>query len=310
VTTELLSAVAAALDGLGAEVLSSDDIGAYAVELALGGWAVLPLRGKVPAIPGPGGVLDATSDIETVIEWWSGPYAGCNIGARVPASLFVLDVDPRKSGCLEALADLLLEHGPLPTTLTAVSGRGDWGRHLYYRHPGGKLSAARLPEGLDLKTSSGYCVVPPSIHPATGQPYTWVQAPMADPPSWMVDLLRPEVATPPPPPPPRPSGPLQPAGTSIADTYSAAASWADILAGWRCLSPDPDAEGARWRHPTATSPVSATVRHGCLFVYSPNTSLPVTEAGNPAGLTRFRAYSLLHHRGDLSAAARALQGAP
>lgn len=301
---------AAALSMLpGAELLSSTDIGVYALELAVAGWAVFPLRGKIPAIRGGRGVLDATTDVDQVVRWWSGEHRGANIGARVPGQLFVVDVDPRNAG-LQALEQLTADHGPLPATRTALSGRGDGGRHLYFRHPGGRLSSSRLGAGIDVKTSAGYCVVPPSLHPATHRPYQWVDGPFAAPPSWLVDL----VTTPAPA--PAPTVPLAPRavnlstlGGSIADEYSAATSWADILGphAWRCLSADPDANGARWRHPAATSAVSATVRHGVLFVYSPNTPFPVTEAGDVHGITRFRAYAVLNHGGDMSAAARALR---
>lgn len=64
--------------------------------------------------------------------------------------------------------------------------------------------------------------------------------------------------------------------------------------------------GARWRHPAATAAWSATIRTGCLFVYSTNTPFGVTEAGNAAGYTRFRAYTALNFDGDMSAAARAI----
>jgi hypothetical protein len=46
-----------------------------------------------------------------------------------------------------------------------------------------------------------------------------------------------------------------------------------------------------------------------LFVYSPNTPFTVTTPGDPHGYTRFRAYAVLEHGGDLSAAARALRAA-
>jgi hypothetical protein len=42
-----------------------------------------------------------------------------------------------------------------------------------------------------------------------------------------------------------------------------------------------------------------------LFVYSTNTPFEPTEAGRPHGYTRFRAWAVLEHGGDLSAAARA-----
>ena len=38
--------------------------------------------------------------------------------------------------------------------------------------PHGPLTSTRLPEGIDLK-ANGYCIVPPTIHPVTGQPYRW-----------------------------------------------------------------------------------------------------------------------------------------
>jgi hypothetical protein len=86
-------------------------------------------------------------------------------------------------------------------------------------------------------------------------------------------------------------------------------SWTQVLGshGWSCPDPDPDADGARWRHPGATNPKSATIRHGLLFVYSAATLFQPTEAGAPHGYSRFRAYAVLNHSGDLRAAARALR---
>ena len=69
------------------------------------------------------------------------------------------------------------------------------------------------------------------------------------------------------------------------------------------------ADGARWRHPGATNPKSATLRHGLLFVYSAATPFQPTEAGAPRGYSRFRAYAVLEHGGDLRAATRALRDA-
>jgi hypothetical protein len=277
-------------------------VGACAVEYARHHWPVFPLRGKIPAIPGGRGVLDATTDIDTVIDWWSGRYRGANIGGRVPESMVVLDVDPRHRGD-RSIAELEQLHGRLPETLTTISGRGDGGRHLFFRRPPGKLSAKRLGDGIDVKTSTGYVVLAPSIHPDTGKLYTRIDRPVAAPPDWLMELLRPE--------PPKPLKPVRLSrfsGTSIADRFCAATSWADVLMphGWACLDADPDGDGARWLHPTATSSCSATISNGCLFVYSPNTPFEVTETGIRHGYTKFRAYALLNHGGDMSAAARAL----
>jgi hypothetical protein len=309
-------AIEAMLIREGASVIDATDIGTHAVELAVRNWAVLPLKGKVPAIAsrdGGRGVLDATTNLGQVIAWWSGEHRGANIGARVPESMFVLDVDgpdrhPHPGKGLQALAGVEDRYGPLPPTLTQITGSG--GLHLFFRRPPGKLSKRGLPAGLEYKDHGGYVLMAPSIHPDTGERYVRCDHPVAAPPAWLVDMIveRPRVHQP---------KPQQRKmfwhtyGPSIADDYTASTSWDDILTphGWECLDASPDADGTRWRHPTASSATSASIRNGCLFVYSPNTPFDVTEASNPRGYTRFRAYAVLNHGGDLRAAARALREA-
>jgi hypothetical protein len=172
-----------------------------AYSLAAVGWEI------IPCIPHAGpwekapykdadlglenGHLDATTDPDKIKLWWTKwPYA--MIGARVPASCLVLDIDPRKGGSLEALEALT---GRLPATLTTWSGRDDGGRHLYFGRPAGELTSTRLkPLGIDLK-ANGYVIVPPSIHPATGQPYRWDRNPVAPLPIRLRELLRPAPRT-------------------------------------------------------------------------------------------------------------------
>lgn len=156
-----------------------------ALHLAWAGWAVLPLRGKIPTTAH--GVLDATTDERQIRQWWQN--AQHNIGARVPASLMVLDVDPQNGGSLAALEDAAGVQ--LPETLTVHSGRGTGGQHRYYLHPGGPLTSSRLPAGIDVKTDRGYCVMPPSLHPVTGQPYRWEHRTPVQLPLSVVALLRP-----------------------------------------------------------------------------------------------------------------------
>jgi hypothetical protein len=287
-----------------------------ALEYGAAGYEVFPLRGKLPAIPSPHppearcksecgqdghGVLDATTDLAKIEAWWTHrPTA--NIGVRVPKRLMVLDVDPRHDGH-ETLAELLKKHGQLPATRISVSGRGDGGCHLWFRHPGVPVSSKRLGAGLDLKTHSGYVVVPPSIHPDSRRPYIWID-PSQDAgslPPWLRGLLvEPHTI-------PRSKAREALSGPTLADRLS----WSEILpSDWHCLDPDPDRDGARWRHPNATNKISATVRNGCLFVYSTGTPFEVTETGTPHGYTKLRAYALLYHRGDCKAAHRSLGGGP
>ena len=301
---------------------------AHALVYADNGWEIFPLNGKVPTIkkrhphghPCKGecsqdghGLYDATTDLDTVIRWWAVERIGANIGIRVPEGMFVLDSDPRKPGHAEAAAKLHAENGSLPNTLITVSGRCDGGIHRYYRRPPGKLTAKNLGPGYDIKDHSGYVVAPPSIHPDSGQPYMAVDAEIAHPPRWLTDLI---VTKAPPPPRQRTTAEITLAARrsseSVANQFCATTSWADILTphGWTHTGNDPDADGAVWLHPTATTTCSATVRHGCLFVYSTSTQFEPTATGDTHGYTKFRAYSVLNHGGEesqhMSEAAQAL----
>lgn len=178
-----------------------------ALALAQGGWTVLPLRGKIPLTAH--GMKDATTDPAQLERWWAGG-ASHNIGIRVPSSLLVLDIDPQNGGTLAALTEAA--GGSLPETLTVHSGRGTGGRHLYFLHPGGPVSSRRLPEGIDVKTNTGYVVAPPSLHPATGLPYRWEGDAPAHLPAELVRLLRPD--------PPRPARTAHPARARSGDVLA------------------------------------------------------------------------------------------
>jgi Bifunctional DNA primase/polymerase, N-terminal len=314
---------------------------AAALRYASAGYEVFPLRGKLPHGNCPEctprsrryrehaaadcphelchGLYAASTDPERVGRWWE-RWPDDGIGARVPRSLVVLDVDPRHSGDAR-LAELETRFERLPPTRVSYSGRGDGGRHLWFLHPGGKPTITGLREtlgagpgelGLDLKGHDGYVVLPPSRHPATGLPYRWGE-PVLDPvpmPGWLRRLVLPQAPVRPPV--HRVDTPRLGSGPSIADAYAARVSWREILEphGWRCLDQDGDRDGARWRHAEASHATSATIRHGLLFVYSTGTPFEVTEPSSPRGYTKFRAYAVLEHRGDLRAAARTLAEAP
>lgn len=161
------------------------------VDLALAyaaqGWAVIPLNGKVPLTPN--GVKDATTDPAAIRKMFGNRE--CNIGARVPANWLVLDFDKRNGGSPEAL-EALAGTG-LPQTLTVATG-SEGGLHLYYLRPEGKLTSRNLPPGIDLKTSTGYMVMPGSTHSVTGKPYAWkiTQRPDALPPQIVALIVEPK----------------------------------------------------------------------------------------------------------------------
>jgi hypothetical protein len=130
---------------------------------------IIPLIGKVPAVKGGNGHLDASSDPKQITAWWT-KYPDANIGLAMRGNgLVAMDIDPR-NGSDKTMAALIEEHGPLPATLVQKTGRGDGGEHHVY-HDGGK-SFTKIGSGIDI-VENGYIVVAPSIHPDSGEPYSW-----------------------------------------------------------------------------------------------------------------------------------------
>ena len=123
-------------------------------------------------------------------------------------------------------------------------------------------------------------------------------------PEWLTERLTPAPKAPVAPPAPRitPNPTQGGDGPSPAEWYNP--PWSEILTGWRLVAGNGEDDGSKWAHPTATAAFSATIRHGCLFVYSPTPGLPVTETNDPNGLTKFRAEALLNYGGDMAAAAK------
>ena len=56
-------------------------------------------------------------------------------------------------------------------------------------------STGKLGKGLDIRTTGGYVVAPPSIH-ISGKAYSWLEspedAPLAPAPTWLIDKLKPQ----------------------------------------------------------------------------------------------------------------------
>ena len=293
----------------------------WALHYARAGFEVFPVseRNKAPLVDN--GFKDATSDHATITAWWT-EMPNALIGCRVPLDVVILDIDPRHGGD-GTWAELQHAYGPIPEGREHRSGRGDDGKHLWFRRPEGHLTIRTINEwardhnvghatgkrswssGIDiLHHDQRYTILPPSLHPETRRPYTWAsKQPPATMPGWLVNLLTTQPQA------------TQPARTSlrvadsdsIADWYSQHHTWNDILgpAGWELVDGDGDSDGSKWRHPNATASSSCSIRHGCLFVYTPNTDFEQTEEGDRRGYTRFRAWATLEHDGDLRAAALA-----
>jgi len=174
--------------------MTSSEMLEAALEYAARGWPVFPLDGKKPITSN--GVKDATTDEDQIRTWWK-DHPRANIGlACGEASAVVVDDDGPKAK--EAIAEYVRVHGieTAEADLSTSRVKTGKGEHFYFAWSEGceRLKNWNKPvDDLDIKTTGGYVVAPPSIHPDTGEPYTWIVSPdngnLRPFPSWLVDLL-------------------------------------------------------------------------------------------------------------------------
>lgn len=144
-----------------------------ALTYARKGYAVLALQPGTKLPYTTHGVDDATSDIEQVREWWA-CHPDSNIGVRPPPGVLVLDVESMAGHGIDGfatMAALVAKLGPLPdNTPKVITPTG--GVHYWLRYNGEAVWGSLGP-GVDVKTHSGYVVVPPSV--INGERYRWLR---------------------------------------------------------------------------------------------------------------------------------------
>jgi N12 class adenine-specific DNA methylase len=165
----------------------------HAIDLALQGLAVFPLRpgSKVPLFKD--WERQASTDIEQIMRWWSAtPHANIAIACG-PSNLLVIDLDADKTpGSTRhgqhALIKLAAGRG-IPATFTVASARG--GRHLYYRQPDGARlgnTIGSLGELVDTRGRGGYVVAPGSVFKG-GTYRVEREAAVTQLPTWLAEEL-------------------------------------------------------------------------------------------------------------------------
>ena len=165
----------------------TDDGRDYRVEQAImahhRGWALTPLRGKVPVLDG--WQRQPPPDVQQVQRWAEQGNVGLRTGPI--SGVFVVDLDESKGG---ALPDI-------PRTPTVLTGGG--GRHLYFSAPDEcpGNSASKLAPYVDTRGAGGQVVFVGSVHPQTGLVYQWApglspdDVPLAElPADWLDRLTR------------------------------------------------------------------------------------------------------------------------
>lgn len=163
------------------------------------GYDLFPLA-RAKKIPRDKGWRLKTYQPADLKQWLA---AGGNLGVRLREIDLVIDVDPRNfqpdDDPLSRLSEVIgfdLDNAPM-----VMSGRGDRGRHLYYRKPEHVRIVGKLSDypGIDFRSVGALVVAPGSIHPDTGGVYlvNEVDAPaitdVFDAPGALLDMLvRPE----------------------------------------------------------------------------------------------------------------------
>lgn len=169
---------------------------AAALLYARWGWAVFPLQGKTP-YPKTRGFLDATTDEQQIRRWWHRwPDANVGIACSSERGPLVLDLDkPKKK--VEVAAGQLLQQLQIHPSAVVQSRPGR--EHWYFAPRTGALVPRRIRPlryderakwALDILGDGGYVVAPPSVHPETKKPYTWVKRAKLKPfPKALLDRL-------------------------------------------------------------------------------------------------------------------------
>ena len=145
-----------------------------ALHYAKMGLAVIPLKiNKAPYTPN--GVKDAKTSEKAIRNWWKKyPDAGIGIATGSKSGgIFVIDIDIDENKGIygdESLKEWEKEHGALPDTWRAITGRG--GYHYYYRSDEKIKNATGIYPGIDIRGEGGYVVAPPSLH-KNGTYYQW-----------------------------------------------------------------------------------------------------------------------------------------
>jgi putative DNA primase/helicase len=122
---------------------------------------------------------------ELIHSWFERQFVGAGLGlvTGTVSGLVVVDIDAPDDAEFD-----IAEHGGLPQTPSVRTAKGV---HYYFLHPLGGAINGKLPWG-DLKGDGGYVLAPPTIHPDTHEPYTWITSPKAAPlaplPEWIAAL--------------------------------------------------------------------------------------------------------------------------
>jgi Bifunctional DNA primase/polymerase, N-terminal/Primase C terminal 2 (PriCT-2) len=140
--------------------------------------------------------VDSTRDEETIRGWWKrwpDALICLNCGK---SEVGVIDVDTLEGHGVDGAKSLdfaILDHGPLPETLQAVTPTE--GKHIFFRDPGSRLKTGseKIGPGIDTRGRGGMVVLAPSVIKDRGA-YRFINAEafnfdnLPPVPEWVIEL--------------------------------------------------------------------------------------------------------------------------
>ena len=175
-----------------------------------GGWAPIPIlqdnngSWKRPAIAGWDRFSYELPKVPEVMQWWKEyPEAQVGVVCGMASGIVVVDIDG--SVGIQTFTDIGGDSKMLGCPITQTGGGGF---HLFFEYPDPdvcgyevKNSVGKIGKGIDVRSTGGFVVAPPSTHVSGGK-YCWVAKPWwidnaAQPnsitidaiPNWLVDSM-------------------------------------------------------------------------------------------------------------------------
>lgn len=145
------------------------------------GFSVIPVKGPYYASgEGEERIRDAKSPLvkwseyrkrkpaeDELKKWFEQfPYANIAVVTGEISGIVVIDFDSE-----EKFRKFIKETNPPPTPIVKTSR----GYHIYFKYPYGKRIPCSSGPDFDIRADGGYVILPPSVHPATGERYRFLK---------------------------------------------------------------------------------------------------------------------------------------
>jgi len=144
------------------QILGGWMFGENAEKLVQHGLSIIPTKGKIPQVKKWQNYCSKIVDEQT-LEEWEEKYASLNIGLCTgeASGVIALDIDTDDKAVLDILPK------------SAIVKRGQKGETRFFKY-NPKYKNITVQGVVELLTNGRQTIIPPSIHPETGESYVWV----------------------------------------------------------------------------------------------------------------------------------------